>query len=224
MNTHIKIQHILISALLLAVTGGSLFLGSAHAHAAYLRSAPGNGALVSDPPVRVDIWFTQDLFRRKGENTIQVFDPAQNAVQTGEVQVDNDDRRHLWVELRPGLAPGVYRVDWRSLSAEDADADQGSFSFTYDPQAALTSTPMGAASPTLPTPEPTSATPPAAAPQATQPLEATQAGPAALPAGATPTPVASQSRPSFGCASEMVLLGMLLGAGWLANRRKHRQP
>ena len=122
----------------------------AEAHARYLRSVPGEGATVSQAPARVDIWFAQDLFRRQGENRIEVTGPDGRAVQVGDPVVDDDDRTHLWVELEAGLLPGEYRVVWRSLSAEDGDSDEGEFGFLFDPAAGVTSTPMGVASATAP--------------------------------------------------------------------------
>ena len=137
-----KIMSISRRAFLIALLCAFLWVGSAFAHAAYLRSMPGENAVVSDAPTRVDIWFTQELFRRQGENLIQVFDPSEQPVQAGEALVDNDDRTHLWVDLEPNLSPGIYRVEWNSLSAEDGDSEEGMFSFTFDPQAETTSTPM----------------------------------------------------------------------------------
>jgi methionine-rich copper-binding protein CopC len=119
-----------------------LVLRSAYAHAAYERSAPGAGALVSTAPAQVDIWFTQDMFRRQGENWIRVSGPDGAEVQSGEAAIDDDDRRHMSVALAGDLEPGEYIVNWRTLSSEDGDSEEGTFSFTFDPQAQTTSTPM----------------------------------------------------------------------------------
>lgn len=114
----------------------------AEAHSRYVRSEPGQGAVIASEPERVEIWFTQDLFRRQGENWILVFGPDGDEVQSGEAQIDDDDRRHMWVKLQSPLAPGEYRVEWRNLSAEDGDNDEGELAFILDPQAKVTSTPM----------------------------------------------------------------------------------
>lgn len=148
----------------LAILGGLLFVGPAQAHAEYLRSTPGSGAVVSTPPTRVDIWFTQDVFRRQGENWIHVFGPEGESVHSGEAQVDDDDRRHIWVLLLPDLGAGEYRVEWRNLSSEDAHSEEGSFSFTVDPQAAATSTPM---EPATETPSGTTSSQPTVSPTMT---------------------------------------------------------
>jgi methionine-rich copper-binding protein CopC len=78
-------------------------VGPAQAHASYKRSEPGDGAVVSTPPQRVDIWFAQELFRRQGENWIHVSGPDGQPAHDGEPQIDDDDRAHMWVALKPGL-------------------------------------------------------------------------------------------------------------------------
>ena len=129
----------------------------AEAHARFLRSDPGPGAVISVAPKRVDLWFSQDLFRRQGENWILVFGPLGDEVQTGETQIDDDHRHHMWVELQSPLEPSEYIVEWRNLSAEDGDNDVGEFSFTLDPLAEATSTPMLDQTETpFPTPSPKS--------------------------------------------------------------------
>ena len=124
------------------------------AHAEYERSDPQAGSVIPTPPEAVHIWFTQELFRREGENWIEVLDPNGTQVQTGEAVIDDDDRTHLWVALQDGLGTGEYLVRWRNLSAEDGDDHEGEFSFRVDP-AAPSSTPPPAATETIqPTSEP----------------------------------------------------------------------
>jgi methionine-rich copper-binding protein CopC len=210
----------------LAVLGGLLLVGSAAAHAKYLRSAPGENGMVSSPPARVDIWFTQELFRRKGENRILVFGPGEQAAQAGEAQVDDDDRTHLWVELLPDLAPGLYRVEWRSLSAEDGDSDQGVFSFTFDPQARQTSTPMGAGSPGSPTVEPGDGQP-TAFPTGPLPEQGTApASPTAEILMPTPsqTPPASSTGPGGGCLPGSMPVAGLVVVTWILRQRRMASP
>lgn len=131
------------------------------AHARYARSVPGAGAIISDPPRRIDIWFTQELFRREGEYGIEAVGPDGAAAHSGAAVIDDDDRTHMWVELIANLPVGEFVVHWWNISAEDGDSERGSFHFRYDPQAAVTSTPMQSATAT-----PT-ATPPAATASAT---------------------------------------------------------
>lgn len=134
-----------IKALLIGIliAGGLLFTETAHAHSAYVHSNPGADAVIATSPAKVDIWFSQELFRRKGENVIHVSGPDGQEVSSGETQIDDDDRTHIWVELSPNLPSEKYLVEWKNISVEDGHSTEGSFSFSIDPQAAVTSTPMG---------------------------------------------------------------------------------
>lgn len=157
----------LLGAVLALLVAGGLGVGAALAHADYARSAPGAGAVIATAPAEVVIWFTQDMFRRQGENWITVFGPNGEEVQSGEAAIDDDDRRQLSVALLPDLPAGEYTVTWRTLSAEDGDDHDGSFNFTLDPQASVTSTPMSAAA--TPTPLPPTQPPVEAQPTSTPP-------------------------------------------------------
>ncbi len=185
-----------LAALGLALAAAAGGVGLAHAHADYARSEPGAGAVVATPPERVDIWFTQDMFRRQGENWIEVTGPDGAAVLAGQAQIDDDDRRHLGVTLQANLAPGVYTVAWRTLSADDGDDHVGSFSFTLDPRAQVTSTPMLAA---------TATTAPATTPAATA-------------APATPTPSGRG-----GCAPGLAPIAGAVGLVLVVGRRRRPQ-
>jgi copper resistance protein C len=138
-----EVMQKIINALMIGLLGGLLVVGTAYAHAAYLRSIPGADAIIATPPSRVDIWFEQELFRRQGENTIQVTGPDGTVVSDGETMIDDDDRKHIWVNIQPGLSAGKYLVEWKNVSLEDGHSSIGSFSFMMDPQAKVTSTPMG---------------------------------------------------------------------------------
>ena len=124
------------------ITGSLLFVKTANAHSAYLRSNPGDEAILTSSPLKVDIWFSQELFRRRGENLIRVSRSDGLEVSIGETQMDDDDRTHIWIDLLPNLPAGKYLVEWKSLSVEDGHSSEGSFNFMIDPQAEVTSTPM----------------------------------------------------------------------------------
>jgi methionine-rich copper-binding protein CopC len=190
-------------------------VGSAYAHAEYQLSEPGDGAVVAAPPERIDIWFTQELFRRQGDNRIQVFDPGGQPVQTGDVQIDNDDRKHMWVVLETELKPGVYRVDWNNISAEDGHPGMGSFSFTFDPEAAFTPSPLSAATSTG-SPGSAQSTPTVPAPQQT-----------AMEPPTTPATIAPNTQPASsggGCIPGMVPAGGLAAAALILARRRSVRP
>lgn len=132
----------LINALFVGLLGGLLLVGTAYAHAAYLRSQPEAEAVIATPPTRVDIWFEQELFRRQGDNTIRVTSSDGSLVSVGETSIDDDDRTHIWVDIQAGLPAGKYLVTWKNVSLEDGHPSTGDFSFTLDPKAQVTSTPV----------------------------------------------------------------------------------
>jgi methionine-rich copper-binding protein CopC len=107
---------------------------TAEAHAEYERSLPAAGAVVRAAPELVEIWFTQELFRRAGANTITVEGEA-GPVDAGAPVLDDADRTHLSVQLASELPPGEYTVRWTSLSAVDGDSAEGTFTFRVDPTA-----------------------------------------------------------------------------------------
>jgi methionine-rich copper-binding protein CopC len=139
------------TAVLIGILAGFLLAGTASAHSRYLRSDPGTDAIIATPPSQVDIWFTGELFRRKGENTIRVVGPDGQQASTGETEIDDNDRTHIWINLRSDLSAGKYLVEWKNVSLEDGHPEEGSFSFTIDPQAVVTSTPMGLTPPSIST-------------------------------------------------------------------------
>lgn len=109
------------------------WLAGAAAHAEPAKARPGDGAVLTSPPTRVEIEMSQELARREGANDIGVFDASGAEVTTSPAVIDNADRRRISVALPSPLAPGRYTVRWRSLSAEDGDTAEGALSFTYDP-------------------------------------------------------------------------------------------
>jgi methionine-rich copper-binding protein CopC len=108
---------------------------TAWAHAEPARSEPAADSRVPRAPERVSVWFSQELFRRTGANTLAVFAADETRVDDREPVIDAQDRTLMSVGLRAPLEPGTYRVEWTSLSALDGDTAAGMFSFTVDPGA-----------------------------------------------------------------------------------------
>ena len=158
-----------LSAIVLAAGLACLTLApTAYAHANLRRSIPTAGATVAQPPERVEIWFSSDLYRRKDENWIRVSDPEGREASTGETTFDEDDRTHVWVNLRPGLPPGQYQVQWRNLSLEDGHTNEGGFAFTVAPSPEASRAVAAPASPTE-APRPTAKSTTPASPAAARP-------------------------------------------------------
>ena len=135
----------------------------ARAHAEYERSDPPANAVIPEAPSEVHVWFTQELFRREGANTLEVFGPDGAQVDQGDARIDDDDRAYMIVSLQPNLPAGLYTVRWRTLSADDGDDDNGEFSFTVDPEAAQV-TPEASPTAMTPPPSPTPTVTPAPTP------------------------------------------------------------
>lgn len=196
-------RHILrigLVTLLLLLTGLPL-AASVLFHADYARSEPAADEVLATPPKQVKVWFTQELFRRAGENWLHVTGPDGARVDLDDTAVDDNDRTLITVTLADDLPDGAYRVEWRALSADDGHPKEDEFSFT-----------IGAANPAP------AATTPAAVPAATPAPEATIASPSDAPTPA-PTPASSQSGgwPCLGAAP----LAMLALGTVLTRRRKN---
>jgi len=100
--------------------------GTAHAHARLERSTPAAGAVLTVPPVAVELSFNELLddefnditvFRAKPDGT-----PADgSSFATAKPTVDEADRTRLTTALAP-LSPGAYVVQWRVLSRDGHSA------------------------------------------------------------------------------------------------------
>lgn len=119
-----------VAAALLAI----VLVSSALGHAEPERLFPGDGAVLVEPPNQVVLLMTQEMFREAGANDIDVFDAGGREVTEVEAIIDNADRRRLTVPLPASIPPGEYTVRWKTLSAEDGDTTDGTYSFTFDPE------------------------------------------------------------------------------------------
>lgn len=126
------------------------------AHAEYQRSSPPAGGALQAAPPRLDVWFTQELFRRAGENRLTVTSPDGQLAHTGDAVIDDADRKHLSIALKANLPAGTYTVAWASLSAQDGEHAEGTFSFRIDPRATPALTATTAPTVTAPTAAPAS--------------------------------------------------------------------
>ena len=98
----------------------------ASAHALLVRSTPAANAVLTQPPVQVEIFFSEPL--EEGLSSIRVFDSNNLAVDAGDVRVDPADPTRLTVTLH-SLTEGVYTVTWKVVSSIDGHQTTGSFPF-----------------------------------------------------------------------------------------------
>jgi len=111
-------------ALWLLATGGVVW-----AHARYDHSTPAQGETVAASPARVDIFTVQEMKKDTPNTVITVVDPGNLQVDTGDTAIDDADRKHFSVGLKPNLPPGRYLVSFKNVSDEDGEADHGQFAF-----------------------------------------------------------------------------------------------
>ena len=192
------------------------------AHADYDRAVPAADEVVSQAPQQVQVWFTQELFRREGQNSLEVYGPDDQRVDQDDAAIDDDDRTLMTVSLQSALADGVYTVRWRTLSADDGDEADGEFQFTIQADE-----PGEEATPTAaPTVAPTKAAENAQpSPTSTTPVESTEpqsTPPASDPASEGPETPSGQTEqgPGIPCLGSTAPVMLLLGAFLLARNRR----
>jgi methionine-rich copper-binding protein CopC len=98
---------------------------SASAHAQLVRAEPAAGGNVSKAPSEVTLHFNERL--EGALSSAVVRDAAGKQVDKGNAAVDKKDRRIIRISL-PDLEPGVYKVEWRAVSA-DTHKVNGDFTF-----------------------------------------------------------------------------------------------
>ena len=200
------------------------------AHADYDRSVPAAAEVVLQAPQQVQVWFTQELFRREGQNSLEVYGPDKQRVDLDDFAIDDDDRKLMTVSLPPDLANGVYTVRWRSLSAGDGDDADGEFQFTIQAdepaaeavqptdtaQAAPTAAPTAAAVNTQPSP-PNTAQADSTGPQSPPPT------PDLASEGPSTPPDQADRGPGLPCLGSSVPLLLLLGGLLFGRGRRYRR-
>lgn len=95
-------------------------------HALLVRSTPAANAVLLQPPVQVEIFFSEPL--EEELSSIRVFDSSNLSVDAGDVRVDPSDPRRLTVTLH-ALTDGVYTVSWTVVSSIDGRQTTESFPF-----------------------------------------------------------------------------------------------
>ncbi|HEX5941517.1 MAG TPA: copper resistance protein CopC, partial [Anaerolineales bacterium] len=101
-------------------------VSSVSAHALLVRSTPAANAVLAQPPVQVEIFFSEPLEEQL--SSIRVFDSNNLSVDAGDVRVDPADPTRLTVTLH-SITDGVYTVTWKVVSSIDGHQTTGSFPF-----------------------------------------------------------------------------------------------
>jgi methionine-rich copper-binding protein CopC len=96
------------------------------AHAHLVRATPAAGGTVHTPPSEVTLRFNEKL--EAAFSSVVVRDQTGKQVDKGDGAVDKSDRTLMRVPLQQPLAPGVYKVEWKAMSADTHKID-GNFTF-----------------------------------------------------------------------------------------------
>ena len=115
----------LLAALLLAAASHA---GPALAHSELRRSVPEGGAVLAEPPERVELVFNESvqvtaLRLRRAEGGAEIPLPDRRVIREAR-----EDSARL-----PPLGPGDYRIEWRAISA-DGHPVGGTIHFRVAPQ------------------------------------------------------------------------------------------
>lgn len=179
------------------------------AHADYERSEPAADAVVAAAPEQVRVWFTQELFRREGENRLEVYGPDGERMDLDDAAIADDDRTLMTVSLSPDLPDGVYTVRWHTLSAEDGHPGDGEFSFTVGESDS-------------PTVEATAATE-TEDPGASEAATATPELPAETPTTVPTAAPAADSSPALPCLGSAAIMLFALGVVLVGRQRSEHE-
>jgi copper resistance protein C len=99
---------------------------SALAHAHLVRAIPAVDGTVQTPPSEVTLRFNEKLEAKF--SSVVVRDSTGKQVDKGGGSVDKGDRTLMRVQLQQPVVPGVYKVEWKVMSADTHKVD-GSFTF-----------------------------------------------------------------------------------------------
>ena len=100
-------------------------ISAAFAHAHLVRATPPEGGTVQTAPAEVTLKFNERL--EPAFTSAVIRDAAGKQVDKADAHVDKSDRTVVRVSLPP-LEPGVYKVEWRAMSA-DTHKINGNFTF-----------------------------------------------------------------------------------------------
>lgn len=120
------------TALIFAVLA---FVGVIHGHSSLLSSKPAAGESAAASPDRVELVFSVRV--QRAMSSISLTGPDGTVAIAGPLE-STPDGKTVWIDLAAPLQPGVYKVEWRALSADDHTI-KGDFSFNVMPPASLSS-------------------------------------------------------------------------------------
>ncbi|HYM40117.1 MAG TPA: CopD family protein [Thermoplasmata archaeon] len=107
----------------------SAVAGGASAHANYVSSNPGAGAILPQAPTNVTVTLSEQI--QPGSESIRVTNSSGAEVDQGNTLISPTDAFTMSVSLQH-IGPGIYTVTWNAVSAVDGHFTTGSFSFAVE--------------------------------------------------------------------------------------------
>jgi len=134
-------------ALFLAILFALVTYGLALAHARLLRSNPEDGAVLTEPPREVYLWFDEPIAVEF--SSVEVFNANAQSVGAGTLRNDPSDPTLVVVSL-PEFPEGVYSLNWKMFSNADSHFTRGVFVFGVGQAAVAIPTPSAQTEISLP--------------------------------------------------------------------------
>src|SRR5438552_1287894 len=104
-----------------------LSLETVSAHAQLIKADPAPGAVLTQAPTQVHLWFDEQVAAQFSE--IQVLDPSRTRADTQQLELATGDPKSFFAPLKP-LSEGTYTVIWKAFSATDGHITRGVFAFS----------------------------------------------------------------------------------------------
>lgn len=200
----ISFRRVRTTAALTASLALAAFLGTApaQAHDALASTSPTDGQTITTNPGKVSITLTNPPNTKiPGSNMLKVTAPDGHVVSNGEVTLEGATLSTA-AEIDHD---GKHTVQWRAVSA-DGHPIEGTFSFTYTPEAVASAAPTAA----LPSATATATTSAAAAPEPSQ---------AATEAATDPASQTEPASPAGWVLGALVILAALAGLIYFLRRK-----
>ncbi|MDX6349589.1 MAG: copper transport protein [Streptomyces sp.] len=123
-RTAVRRALVLLAALLAVIIGAA---APASAHAALLKTTPGEDSVVKTAPAQVELTFSEGVLL--ADDSIRVLSPDGRRADTGKPHANTGGAKTAAVALRSGLKNGTYTVAWKAVSA-DSHPVAGAFTFS----------------------------------------------------------------------------------------------
>jgi methionine-rich copper-binding protein CopC len=145
---HRRVRLLIATLLSLGLMLVMVGIASAHtsypAHAKVNKAIPAIGSTVTQAPTTVTVFTLENINPDPSKSNLFIYSPAGDLISQGNAKVSLTNPKEMSITIKPDTANlnGVYVVQWKTVSAEDGDPDQGAFVFTVQPGAATTPTPV----------------------------------------------------------------------------------